>query len=405
MTPTWQQSIDRAIDARTADLVRVRRHLHAHPEPSNEEHETARFLHECLETEGFRVRAVAGGRGLVVEAPDTAAPRVALRADTDALRIHEENEVEYRSQRPGVMHACGHDGHTATVFGALLGLRAARASGDLPWDVPWRAIFQPAEEKGTGAREMLAAGVLEGIEAIFSLHMDPSRPVGRIGVRYGALTAACDDLTITIDGRGGHAARPHESLDPIAAAAQLITSIYLFIPRAIDSQDPVVVTIGQVAAGDNPNVIPERAILGGTIRTLGGTIRQKTGEHIRQLARGIAEASGTAIDVAIVPGPPSVINDTRLTNLLRDAAGELLGGGQVDLISRTSMGGEDFSYYLEHVPGSMFRLGCGSVEAGQSSLHSPTFDIDERALAIGARILARAAVMACQPGRGEREVP
>jgi amidohydrolase len=212
-------------------------------------------------------------------------------------------------------------------------------------------------------------------------------------VRYGALTASCDALEITISGRGGHAARPHESLDPIAAAAQLISSLYLFIPRATDSHDPVVVTIGQISAGHNGNVIPERAVLRGTIRSLGREVRERTKSHIQQIARGIAEASGTKIEVRFEPGPQSVMNDEKLTDVLRAAAAELLGPRCVDLIPRPSMGGEDFAFYQEHVPGAMFRLGCSSPVVGAAPLHSSCFDLDEHALVIGAKVLARAAVL------------
>jgi amidohydrolase len=283
------------------------------------------------------------------------------------------------------------------VLGALLALKEIRNL--LPVPLNLRAIFQPAEETSEGAVEMIASGAVEGVDAILSVHMDPSRPVGRVGIRYGALTAACDALEVTISGRGGHAARPHESLDPIAAAAQLISSLYLFIPRATDSHEPVVVTIGQIVAGHNANVIPENAILRGTIRSLGREVRERTKSHIQQLARGIAEASGTKIEVRFEPGPQSVMNDERLTDLLRASAAEILGPRCVDLIQRPSMGGEDFAFYQDHVRGAMFRLGCSSPAVGAAPLHSACFDLDERALVIGARVLARAVVLCAEPDR------
>ncbi|HTE20163.1 MAG TPA: amidohydrolase [Armatimonadota bacterium] len=403
MSHHWQQQLDQLIDARSAELIAVRRRLHAYPEPSGEEHETSLFLHQLLADSGFEVQLGVEGRGVVADLPGcSGVPQIALRADIDALRIHDVKQVEYRSQRDGLMHACGHDGHTAAVLGAILGLRAAVDSGILPWPVCWRGIFQPAEETGQGALEMVASGALDGVSGILALHMDPSRPVGRVGLRYGALTAACDALSIDIAGRGGHAARPHESLDPIAAAAQLISSIYLFIPRATDSHDPVVITIGQITAGDNPNVIPESAQLRGTVRTLGGEARERTKNHIRQLARGLAEASSTGIQVRFEPGPQSVNNDSTMTDLIREAARDLLGEERLDVISRPSMGGEDFAFYLDHVPGAMFRLGCASPSAGNAPLHSPAFDLDERALAIGAKVLARAAVLWSDPARREQ---
>lgn len=369
------------------------------PEPSGEEYGTALYIHELLTGLGLPARLVVDGRGVVVDsdAADPKQPRVLLRADIDALRIQDAKCLDYRSQRPNLMHACGHDGHTAGLIGAVLGLWTG--ASELPWAVSWRAIFQPAEETGRGALEMTAAGVLDNVGAAFAAHMDPSRPVGRVGIRYGVFTAACDELTFTVEGRGGHAARPHESLDPIATAAQLIQSLYLFVPRASDSLDPVVVTIGQILAGDNPNVIPERAVLRGTLRTLTAGSRERTKEQIRQLVRGIGEAAGTRITLQIEPGPPSVKNDAAMTEVLREAAAGVLGWGNLDLIERPSMGGEDFAHYLEHVPGAMFRLGCAPPGKQAPPLHSPLFDIDERAITIGAQVLARSAVLWADPDR------
>jgi amidohydrolase len=222
--------------------------------------------------------------------------------------------------------------------------------------------------------------------------MDPSRRLGRIGVRSGVLTANCDEMRIALRGRGGHAARPHETSDPIAAAAQLINAIYMFIPRLTDSQDAVVVTFGQVIAGDNANVIPERVELRGTIRTLDADVRAKTMAHIRRLATGVGQTVGADVEVAFREGTESVRNDPQLVELLRRAGSEVVGAGGIDPIPRPSMGSEDFAFYQARVPGAMFRLGCASERAGGAPLHSPVFDFDEEALRVGARILARAAV-------------
>jgi len=397
-TGIWQQQLDEAIDSRAAAILSLRRHLHAYPEPSGEEFETSRYIRQLLHDDGFATQLGPGGRGVIVEGPETSpGPRIALRADIDALRIQDAKQTDYRSRCPGIMHACGHDGHTAVVFGALLGLQALEAAGSLPYPIRWRGIFQPAEETAAGALEMMGAGAIDDIDVILSVHMDPSRAVGRIGLRYGVLCAACDELDVTITGRGGHGARPHESLDPIATAAQFISSIYVLIPRAVDSQDPVVVSIGQFTAGHSRNVIPEEAVLRGTLRTLGGGVRTATKNHIRQLARGTAEASGTRIEVDFGVGIPSVHNDKHLTHLLEKAGTDLLGTDHVDIVPRPSMGGEDFAFYLERIPGAMFRLGCASPRAGSAPLHSPSFDIDERALTIGAKILARAVVLWSDP--------
>ncbi|MEK6238534.1 MAG: amidohydrolase, partial [Planctomycetales bacterium] len=392
-----------AIEDQYPEMVEVRRHLHCCPEPSGEELKTSMYVYQRLLDQGLPVHQGPEGLGVIVDsaASESGVGRIALRADMDALRIQDAKEVEYKSQEPGVMHACGHDCHTATLFGTLSALHVLEKSGALPWPVPWRGIFQPAEETSQGALLMIQAGALEDVEGIFALHVDPTRPVGQIGWRAGPLTANCDDMRMEIIGRGGHAARPHESLDPIAAAAQLISSMYLFVPRAVDSQDAVVVTIGQVIAGDNPNVIPETVSLRGTLRTLRPSVREQTMNHIRQLAHGIAHASSTDIQVEFHAGPQSVCNDPEMTEFLRRSADDLLGEKNLEHLPRTSMGGEDFSHYLSHVPGSMFRLGCASESKGGALLHSPLFDVDEQAMKVGAKILARAVILWADPARRE----
>jgi amidohydrolase len=380
--------------------------LHARPELSGEERETSLYLYRLLGDEGLGVRMGPEGRGVLADAKpankegsDMPAAAIALRGDIDALRIHEKNTTPYASQCPGVMHACGHDAHTALIYGALTAIEELRGAGKLPWPVAVRGIFQPAEETSEGARAMVGIGALEGVAAILAAHVDPSRDVGHIGLRAGVLTANCDEMEIQLTGRGGHAARPHETRDPIAAAAQLINSLYLFIPRATDSQDAVVVTIGQVAGGHNANVIPEQVLLRGTIRTLDAGVRQKTFDHIRRLARGIGETTDTRIDVHFGLGSPSVRNDAALVALLRESGRDVVGEAGLDDILRPSMGSEDFSFYLDHVPGAMLRLGTRSSTATGSALHTPNFDIDEEALRIGAKLLARAAILWHDPRR------
>ena len=246
---------------------------------------------------------------------------------------------------------------------------------------------------------MIEAGALEGVEAIAAVHVDPSRNVGTVGLRVGVLTANFAGMRIRIIGRGGHTARPHEASDPIAAAALLINSLYLYIPRVVDSQDAVVLGIGQINAGDNPNVIPERLELRGTLRTLDRQVHKESVRHVRRLAHGVAQTTETHIDVQFEQASGAVCNDPHVVELLRQAATQVLGPDGVQTIARPSMGSEDFSFYLDHVPGAMIRLGCASARCGRSPLHTPTFDIDEDSLAYGARILARTAVLACDPQR------
>ena len=395
---SWVRQLDRAVDAYQERMVQTRRHLHAHPEVSGEETETTRYVEEQLLSDGFHVRTGPTGRGVIAEAAGNGSgTKVAMRADLDALPMQDAKEVDYRSNVSGVMHACGHDAHTATVLGAALALASAGESGILPWPVSWRAIFQPAEETNRGALEMIEAGALDGVSAMLALHVDPSRPAGTIGHRSGVLTAHCDEMHVLVRGSGGHAARPYESRDPIAAAAQLINALYVTVPRSLDPQHTVVLTVGSIAAGKRYNAIPDRAVLKGTVRSLDNDARRLAMERVREIAKGVARLSGTEIEITFKPGPPSVLNDPGLTDLIRQCAVDLLGADRVQYIGQPSMGGDDFAHYLHHVPGSLFRLGCSAPKSAGPGLHSPEFDIDERALAIGAKILARAVVRWSEP--------
>ena len=394
------------LDEFIADLEpvirRTRRRLHERPELSGAEYETTTALAEALDGSGLILRRGPDNRGLVVDSPaPPGTPRVALRGDIDALPIQDLKTTDYRSRIPGVMHACGHDAHASIALGATLALARLAASGDLPWPLAWRTILQPAEENARGAREMIAAGALADVRALFALHVDPSRNYGSAGVKDGPFTAECDWFDIKIEGSGGHAARPHESHDPIAAAAQLISSIYALLPRAVDSRNPAVVTVGRIVAGHGPNVIPDDALLQGTIRSVDPATRDRTVDRLRQLTRGMAEAAGVHIDLSFSESLPGVRNDPALNRLIRRAAGDVLGADAVETIDKPSMGGEDFAAYLEHAPGAMFRLGVRSGALGAAPLHSPHFDLDERALAAGARILARAALLWAAPEERE----
>jgi amidohydrolase len=239
---------------------------------------------------------------------------------------------------------------------------------------------------------MIQVGAMDGVKAILALHVDPTRALGAIGLRSGRLTATADQIEFHIVGRGGHAARPHEASDPIAAAAQLVNGLYLFIPRVTDSRDAVVVTIGQVSGGHTANVIPEEVVLRGTIRTLSREVRETTMRHIQRLAEGIGRTSDTRIELVSGASTPSVVNDPNLVHLLRQGAMRMLGENSIEEIDRPSMGSEDFAYYLDRAPGAMFRLGCTSDRCGGHTLHSPCFDVDENALRGGAKVLAHAAV-------------
>ncbi len=400
MPTSWESQLDQCIAKIEQDLVAIRRHLHAHPEPSGAEVETSRFVARRLKEAGLSSRLYENDLGvsadLVIGRPRDDAPLVAVRADLDALRMPDEKTVPYRSQVPNVAHACGHDAHTAMVLG--IALSAAQWNHSPHLELPnggvrMRLIFQPAEETSAGARWLVEQNVLDGVDVILAAHVDPERLAGQVGIRYGLLTANCDEVHFEVCGRGGHAARPHHSIDPLAAAAQLISALYQSLPRSIDSRYPAVFTIGQIAGGYAPNVIPERVSLWGSLRTTDNTARETLKRRIAEIADGIEEVSGARIAVEFGSPLEAVHNDPRVAAVVEEAARRVVGAENVDLIEHPSMGGEDFSVYLEHVPGTLMRLGCASPGNEPTFLHSPVFDIDERILAFGTRILTRAAVL------------
>lgn len=393
--PDWRRLLDSFLDDRADWIVAVRRHLHAHPEASHEEYQTTKHLARALNEAGIPYRVLPSGRGVIAGSQEARGrPLVALRGDMDALRLRDEKDVPYRSTREGLMHACGHDAHAAIVLGAALALHHLQISGALTGGLPWRALFQPAEETGEGAAEMVGAGAMEGVGAVVALHVDPELEVGRVALRVGAMTACCDELHVVVQGRGGHAARPHQAIDPIAAAAQFVQAIYAGLPRSVDSRDPVVLTFGAITGGTLPNVIPDRVILRGTMRTLARPITEAMEERIRVIARGVGATTGATIDVTFLHGPDAVVNDPGVTGVVARAAAEVVGPGNVGTLERPSLGGEDFAAYLPHAPGCLVRLGIVPPGAGAwPRLHSPRFDIDEGALLVGARVLARSAVL------------
>jgi amidohydrolase len=370
----------------TPEISRFRRHLHRNPELSGDEIETTRFLAQCLDHEKIPHRIAQEGKGIITEtfAGMPNAPAIALRADIDALPIQEENGVDYRSAKPGVMHACGHDAHTAILLGTTIALRQA---GHLP--VAWRSIFQPSEETGHGALELVKQGAVDGVAAIVALHVDPNREVGYLGLTPGPRTAFCQDFTIRVVGRGGHGARPSATVDPIAVAVQLVTLIYQAVPRQIDSRDPVVVTIGMIQGGQTHNVIPDSVTLKGTIRALKTAVSEQARLTLERLCRGTEQAFGASISIDFSDLLRGMTNDPKVTEICLTAARELVGADRVATDDRPSLGGEDFADYLTHVPGCMVSLGVKCPGTEVTALHTSGFDIDERALLIGARLLAR----------------
>jgi amidohydrolase len=396
----WETPIDRLVAGLESRLVEVRRHLHAHPEPSCQERETSQFLAERLNEAGIPARLCRDGLGVLADldlgtVTDTT-PRIALRADIDALKIQDAKTTSYASQRPGLCHACGHDAHSTIVLGAALcgaALRDSAEPRESPCGVRLRFIFQPAEEESLGAQWMVEQGAVDGVDAVLGMHVDPERALGTVGVRYGFLTANCDDVDIVVEGKGGHAARPHHTKDPIAAAAHLITALYEFLPRSVDSRDPVVFSVGRIAGGTLSNVIPERVEVLGSLRTLRPATRQRIQERIQEIVHGAKEASGTAIHLRFHSSIDGVNNDHLCTAALEAAARRVLGDDAIQPIDLPSMGAEDFAAYLTRAPGAMLRVGCAPPGFAAPYLHAPDFDVDERVLAIGARILLRAALL------------
>ena len=394
MSLPWAQ-FDDAVARLSAEQVAVRRHLHRNPEASGQEKQTTAFLAEKLRGAGLEPRLLRDGLGVTADltlgTPPADAKYIALRADIDALQIQDEKTVEYHSCVPGVMHACGHDAHAAVVLGAALAAAAVRQTWSHQFGFKLRFLFQPAEEDSRGSRWLIEQGALDGVAAILAVHMEPNFPSGHAGIRYGVLTAACDEVRISISGHGGHAARPHQARDPIFAAAQLITGLYSVLPRRIDVRSPAVLTFAQISAGRTHNAIPERAEINGTLRTIEPEVRTTLIERITDVCSGVATMTGTTITPEFRHAIPGVVNDERLTAALEQASNDVLGADHVSRIQKPSLGGEDFAFYLQQIPGAMLRLGCTPPGSAAQYLHSPRFDIDERCLPLGSRILLRTA--------------
>lgn len=381
-------------------IIDIRRTLHKNPEISGEEKQTSQLICNILESIGLAPKLMKNGVGVIADmtigTPSPDAPLIGIRADIDALRITDLKEVEYCSHNPGVGHLCGHDAHTSIALGAALSLSRCSELFEKEWPgqgLRLRFIFQPAEEICLGARWMVEQGAIDDVSAMIGLHMDPEIPAGTANIRYGVMTAFCDEVHFEIHGMGAHAARPHHGNDPITTAAQLISSLYQNLPRSIDSRTPAVFTIGQIASGLAPNVIPEIAHLKGSLRSTNDKARDVLHQRIEDIGAGIARSTGTRIEVRFQSPLPAVVNDYNISAALEQASKDVLGVQQVGLIDLPSMGGEDFSIYLQQLPGSMLRLGCARPDVKAVFLHSPYFDIDERALIMGSRIMLQTALL------------
>ena len=386
--PLLAESID---DLDTKDfsalLVSIRRYLHMHPELGFEEHHTATFIRNKLESYGLTVQGPLAETGLYVDiVGDHPGPTVGYRADIDALPIQDAKQVPYASQTPCVAHLCGHDAHTAVGIGValLLDRLRPRLHGTA------RVFFQPNEEGApSGAVAMIRDGVLEGLDAVYCIHVDPTLDAGRYGLLVGPVTAAADRLTIRVRGRTtGHSARPHQSKDTIWIASQLLGLLYQYAGRITDARHAAVLTICMFHGGDAHNVIPAEVEFGGTLRCTDPQDRERIKQYIRHTAEQFAALHDVSIAVEFSQGVPAVNNDERLIENARETIEAMHGEDAVYDIPLPSMGSEDFAHYLEHIPGALLRVGTRSGKRTAYPLHDAAFDIDESVLAPAARLLA-----------------
>mgnify|MGYP001257864309 CR=1 FL=1 len=369
-----------------ARLGEIRRHLHRHPELSFQEYQTAAYIASCLEEWGIPYRRM-GETGIVVDivGEKGEGAHIGIRADIDALPIEEMTGLPYASAHPGVMHACGHDGHTAILLGTAYQLHRCKNR----WAGRVRCIFQPGEEADGAAQRMIEQGVLENprVEGMLALHLWPHLPHGTVGVRYGAITAACDEFVIAIEGQGGHSARPHQGVDAIAISAQVIQGLSLLVAKENNPIDPVVVHVGKIKGGSARNAIADRVVLEGTVRTVSAQTREKLKNRLIRMTESIAASFGGNAKVEYLTGHAPVINDEQMTRLLEQRAAEFLGPDAIQLLKEPSMGADDFGAFAEAVPSTYFRLGIGQQGQPVHDLHHPQFQIDDSILPIGVNVL------------------
>ncbi|MFF4586960.1 amidohydrolase [Streptomyces sp. NPDC001388] len=386
-------------EALRAELVAFRRDMHMHPELGNQEFRTTAAIKARLEKAGLTPRVLAVGTGLICDIgieegePVSGVPILAMRADIDALPIPDtKTECAYRSTVPDRAHACGHDVHTTVVLGAGLVLAELHRQGRLPR--PVRLIFQPAEEVlPGGAADAIACGALDGVGRIIAVHCDPRVDAGFIGLREGAITSACDRLEITLDGPGGHTARPHLTTDLVTAAARVVTDVPALVGRRVDTRAGLAVTWGRIESGHAPNVIPQHAELSGTVRCLDIEAWRQAPDIVVAAIDEVANLHRAKSEINYVRGVPPVVNDGDVTGLLREAMYARRGEGSVENTEQ-SLGGEDFSWYLERVPGAMARLGVRPPgERTVRDLHQGDFDADESAITVGVELFTAAALL------------
>jgi len=390
---TVKATLFKTLESLNTTVIEFRHHLHEHPELSNEEMQTTALIKKILSESGLHITTYEDHFGLIAELiVDETKPFIALRADIDALPIHEQTLVPYISENRGIMHACGHDAHAAV----LLGVALAFAKLEQPLPANLRFIFQPAEEVlDAGAQQMIESGVLENVKAIFALHAYPYLPTGDIGYKYGVMLASADMFEIIIKGKSSHGARPHEGVDAILVTSMVVNSLNHIVSRQIDPLHPAVISLGTIEGGKAANVLCDHVVLKGTVRTVNHEIRQKIPEMMRLTIEGICNAMHAKFELDYNFGTPEVLNDTSMVDLLVGEAEDVLGKEHcIDLIDPV-MGGEDFGFYLERIPGAFIRLGsCADDKESCYSQHNSRFNVDDDALMVGMKVLAATALKA-----------
>ena len=377
------------VRAVTSEVVSIRRDVHRHPEAGFKETRTADLIERRLAAIRVESKRIAGTGILATIKGGKPGPTMLVRADIDGLPVTELNEVPYRSQVQGMMHACGHDGHVATALGAatVLAGRRDKLAGTIKF------MFQPAEEGPGGAMPMIEAGILDKprVDASFAMHMWNDLPVGKIGARPGPVFASADEFTIRITGKGGHGAAPHQVIDPVVAAAHVTLALQTIVSRRTHPLKSAVVTVGQIHGGVRHNIISDTATLNGTCRALEKPVRAMIQKEIRAIAKGVSCALGADADIEWRDGYPPTVNDAKMTELVRAAAAEVVGKGNV-VEQEITMGAEDMSYVLERVPGCYWLLGSANAKKGLDyPHHSARFDFDEESLPIGVQVWTKIA--------------
>lgn len=376
--------VNKIVDDELFEWIRdIRRKVHQQPELAFKEEKTAELIAKKLKTLGIKYQAGIAETGVIGKLiVNKNAPTVAIRADMDALPVTENTGLPYSSKNPGVMHACGHDGHIAIVLGVAAILKKKPPKGNVVF------IFQPAEEEQGGAKPMIEHGALDGVDVIFGGHIERHYQVGEIGIKAGIHTSHVDAFVIKITGKGGHAARPHLAIDAVLIASQLVVNLQSIISRQINPIHPSVITIGYLKSGTVDNVIAEKATLKGTIRTTDEYIRTEIIEKIKKLASSMAIFYGAEIKVEMKPGYPPVVNEECVSKFAVQVAEKLVGKDNTIAIPYPSLGGEDFSYYLQQIPGCFVRYGAAKEGHETASSHSPDFDFDEEVLRVGAAYMS-----------------